>query len=85
MATSANTTIRLKLKNQKQVDTLLTALKPEAGSPLNRRTQISLAAEDIFLVLSVEAEDTVALRAALNAYLRWIGSAVNVIELVEQK
>ncbi|MCW4024630.1 MAG: KEOPS complex subunit Pcc1 [Candidatus Bathyarchaeota archaeon] len=84
MATSAKTTIRFKLKNQKQAATLLNALEPEVNSPLNRRTKISLAAKDAFLVLSVEAEDTVALRAALNAYLRWIGSTVSVLELVEQ-
>jgi tRNA threonylcarbamoyladenosine modification (KEOPS) complex Pcc1 subunit len=31
----------------------------------------------------VEAKDTVALRAALNAYLRWIGSAIKVLQVVE--
>jgi tRNA threonylcarbamoyladenosine modification (KEOPS) complex Pcc1 subunit len=34
--------------------------------------------------MTVEAEDTIALRSTLNAYLRWINSAVNVINLVEQ-
>jgi len=36
------------------------------------------------VVLTVEAEDTVALRAAVNAYLRWIASTVNVIDIVER-
>ena len=44
---------------------------------------VALEKEGNFLVLNVEAKDTVALRAALNAYLRWIGSAVNVLETVE--
>jgi len=35
-------------------------------------------------VLKVEARDTVALRAALNAYLRWINSMVNVLEVLEK-
>jgi tRNA threonylcarbamoyladenosine modification (KEOPS) complex Pcc1 subunit len=34
-------------------------------------------------VLTVEASDTVALRAALNAYLRWINSTVTVLETLE--
>jgi tRNA threonylcarbamoyladenosine modification (KEOPS) complex Pcc1 subunit len=42
-----------------------------------------LEREGDFLVLKVEAKDTVALRAALNAYLRWIGSTVKVLEVVE--
>jgi tRNA threonylcarbamoyladenosine modification (KEOPS) complex Pcc1 subunit len=84
MAKKASASIRLKLASQKQVTTILSSLKPEVDSPLNRRTKTSLTADDNFLVLSVEAEDTVALRAALNAYLRWIGSTINVMELLEK-
>jgi tRNA threonylcarbamoyladenosine modification (KEOPS) complex Pcc1 subunit len=35
------------------------------------------------LIIEVEAEDTVALRAALNVYLRWINSATKVLEKIE--
>jgi tRNA threonylcarbamoyladenosine modification (KEOPS) complex Pcc1 subunit len=35
-------------------------------------------------VLSVDAEDSVALRATLNAYLRWMGSTINVMTLMEK-
>jgi tRNA threonylcarbamoyladenosine modification (KEOPS) complex Pcc1 subunit len=34
-------------------------------------------------VLTADAEDTVALRSTLNAYLRWIKSTINVIDVVE--
>jgi tRNA threonylcarbamoyladenosine modification (KEOPS) complex Pcc1 subunit len=44
---------------------------------------VSLEKDDAVLVLRVEASDTVALRAALNAYLRWINSAVKVLETLE--
>jgi tRNA threonylcarbamoyladenosine modification (KEOPS) complex Pcc1 subunit len=84
MAKKALGTIRLKLVSPKQVNTILSSLKPEVDSPLNRRTKTSLTADGNFLVLSVEAEDTVALRAALNAYLRWIGSTIKVMELLEK-
>ena len=83
MSTSAKADIRLKFTNQKQVKTLLDALTPEANAPVTRRANIKLQKDGLFLVLTVEAEDTVALRATLNAYLRWINSTVNVIQLVE--
>jgi len=34
--------------------------------------------------LTVDAEDSVALRSTLNAYLRWIGTTINVIDLVAE-
>jgi tRNA threonylcarbamoyladenosine modification (KEOPS) complex Pcc1 subunit len=84
MAISAKTTIRLKLASDKQLTTLLNALTPEANAPVTRRATVKLEKDGSFLLLTVEAEDTVALRSTLNAYLRWIGSAVNVMSLVEQ-
>ena len=44
---------------------------------------IKLEKDGLALLLTVEAEDTVALRATLNAYLRWINSAVNVMCTVD--
>ena len=83
MAISAKATIRLKLPSDKQLTTLLNALTPEVNAPVTRRVMIKLEKDGLFLVLAVEAEDTVALRSALNAYLRWIGSTINVMELIE--
>jgi tRNA threonylcarbamoyladenosine modification (KEOPS) complex Pcc1 subunit len=83
MSTSAKAEIRLKLANQKQVQTLLDALSPEANAPVTRRANIKLQKDGLFLVLEVEAKDTVALRATLNAYLRWINSTINVMQFVE--
>ena len=84
MATRAKATVRLKLPSEKQLTTLLDALNPEAEAIIVRRANVKLEKDGLFLVLTVEAEDTVALRSTLNAYLRWIGSTVNVISLVEQ-
>jgi tRNA threonylcarbamoyladenosine modification (KEOPS) complex Pcc1 subunit len=83
MSTSAKAEILLKLANQKQVQTLLDALSPEANAPVTRRANIKLQKDGLFLVLAVEAKDTVALRATLNAYLRWINSTINVMQFVE--
>jgi tRNA threonylcarbamoyladenosine modification (KEOPS) complex Pcc1 subunit len=79
----AKASVRLRFSSEKQLTTLLNALAPEANRPVNLRARAALDREGNFLVLKVEAKDTVALRAALNAYLRWIGSAVKVLEVVE--
>jgi tRNA threonylcarbamoyladenosine modification (KEOPS) complex Pcc1 subunit len=84
MSTSARADIRLKFTNKKQVETLLDALTPEANAPVTRRANIKLQEEGLFLILTVEAEDIVALRATLNAYLRWINPIINVMDAVER-
>ena len=76
MAISAKATVRLKFSSDKQLTTLLKALMPEANAPTTRRSTVKLEKDDSFLLLTFEAEDTVALRSTLNAYLRWINSAV---------
>jgi tRNA threonylcarbamoyladenosine modification (KEOPS) complex Pcc1 subunit len=83
MSTKAKATIHLKFANQKQLTTLLAALLPEAKAPPTHRSTVKLEKNDCELTLTVEAADTVALRAALNAYLRWINSTLNVIDVVD--
>ncbi len=83
MDNGAKATVRLKFTSQKQVSTIIEALKPEADAPITRRANVNLQNDGLFLVLTVESKDTVALRATLNAYLRWINSTVNVMQLVE--
>jgi len=80
----AKASVRLKFKSEKQLRTLLDALMPEANSPVTRRNTVKLGNDGLFLVLTVEARDTVALRSTLNAYLRWIGSTINVMESIEK-
>jgi tRNA threonylcarbamoyladenosine modification (KEOPS) complex Pcc1 subunit len=79
----AKASVRLRFSSEKQLTTLLDALAPESNRPVTMRAKAVLEREGNFLVLKVEAKDTVALRAALNAYLRWIGSTVKVLEVVE--
>jgi tRNA threonylcarbamoyladenosine modification (KEOPS) complex Pcc1 subunit len=84
MATAAKATVRLKFATQKQLTTLINALTPETTSTVTRRANVKLEEDGLFLMVTVEAEDTVALRATLNAYLRWINSTVNIINAVEE-
>jgi tRNA threonylcarbamoyladenosine modification (KEOPS) complex Pcc1 subunit len=80
---TAEATVRLRCSSEKQLTTLLDALSPETEKPVGTRANAVLERASNLLVLKVEAKDTVALRAALNAYLRWIGSTVNVLDVVE--
>jgi tRNA threonylcarbamoyladenosine modification (KEOPS) complex Pcc1 subunit len=84
MAIRAKATLRLKFTSDKQLTTLLNALKPETKALSTRRANVKLDIDGLFLLLTVDAEDTVALRSTLNAYLRWINSTINVIAIVEQ-
>jgi len=75
--------LRLSFPSEKHLEPICKALMPEIEKPATVRSRASLEKDGRFLVLKVEARDTVALRAALNAYLRWINSTVNVLEFLE--
>jgi len=74
----------LPFKSEKQLIALVSALTPEIERQIAARSKVTMMTDSQLLVLNVEAEDTVALRATLNAYLRWINSALNVLETVEK-
>lgn len=80
----AKACVRLKFSPEEPLEVVFKALEPEVRKPTTLRSRESLEREDEFLVLKVEANDTVALRAALNAYLRWINSIINVLGVLEK-
>jgi tRNA threonylcarbamoyladenosine modification (KEOPS) complex Pcc1 subunit len=84
MTARAKANIRLKLQSEEHLTTLLHALDPEAKATVTRRAIVKLEKDGLSLVLKVDAEDTVALRATLNAYLRWINTTINVIDAVRE-
>jgi len=79
----AKAIVRLRFSSDKHLTTLINALTPEVNRPVTTRARVILEKEGKFLALKVEAKDTVALRATLNAYLRWIGSTMRVLEVIE--
>jgi len=85
MSTSAKATLCMRFESEKQLDTLLNALAPEAEAPPTHRSTVKLKKDGCNLLLEAQAEDTVALRATLNAYLRWINSILNVIDTVKKQ
>ena len=80
----AKATIRLEFPSEKQLKTASSALLPEVNRLVGTRARAKLEKDGVFLVLKVEAENTVALRSTLNAYLRWISSVRNVMKVLEQ-
>jgi tRNA threonylcarbamoyladenosine modification (KEOPS) complex Pcc1 subunit len=85
MSIKAKATVRMKSASEKQLEALFCALRPETHTIDTRRACVHLRKDACFLSLTVEAEDTVALRATLNAYLHWIQSTLNVIEVLERQ
>jgi len=79
----ANAVLRLKFPSERRLEIIFEALVPEVKKTPTMRSQAFLEKEENFLVLKIEANDTVALRASVNAYLRWINSIVNVLETLE--
>jgi tRNA threonylcarbamoyladenosine modification (KEOPS) complex Pcc1 subunit len=53
------------------------ALRPEVGRDVPK-ARVTLRASRDRLTLTIDAEDTSALRAAVNSYLRWADVAVRV-------
>ncbi|MEM3699364.1 MAG: KEOPS complex subunit Pcc1 [Candidatus Bathyarchaeia archaeon] len=79
----AKAVVRLKFPSKRHLDIFLKALEPEVKKPATARSKANIESKENFLVLRVEARDTVALRATLNAFLRWINSVANVLEVLE--
>jgi len=79
----ASATVRFKPPSKRLLTALSEALTPETAGAGMARSKVALERDGDFLVLKVEARDTVALRAALNAYLRWVGSVLDAVAVVE--
>jgi len=76
--------ICLNFNSEERLDILMAALMPEVEAPSTYRSAVNLKKDGTCLTLVVTAEDTVALRATLNVYLRWIQSTLNVIDVVKK-
>ncbi len=79
----ARALIRLKFMSSKHLHAIMDALSPEINKPALGRAQIDVRNEDNSLIIEAEAEDTIALRSALNSYLRWIDSLKNMFSVLD--
>ena len=80
----AKATVRFPLESERKLTALIKALTPEVCKQMGTRSRVTVTRDQLFIVLNVEAEDIVALRSALNAYLRWVNSTLRVMEIVSK-
>jgi len=80
----AKAKISINISSDKHLISLLEALRPETKKSGNR-SKVNIKKDGSLIILNVEAKDTVALRAALNTYLRWIGSAIGALEVITNR
>ncbi|MEM0445392.1 MAG: KEOPS complex subunit Pcc1 [Nitrososphaerota archaeon] len=68
-----------------QAETILKAIAPELESLPTRRVKAAISCLEDGLILTLEAEDLVALRAGLNTFLRWISAIERCLSLTERE
>jgi len=78
----AQALIRLNFPSEKDVEIALQALQPETKTAPAARSRVQVRGEGRNLILSFEAKDTSALRAAINSYLRWVHLTKDVVGLL---
>ena len=79
----AKALVHLGFSSSKRYKIVLNALRPEAENPASMRSKTYIVGDNKFIIIRVEAKDTVALRATLNAYLRWISAICKVCSILE--
>ncbi len=83
-ALKAEATIELALESEEQLKALMDSLVVEEKQT-GFRSRVTVTSEANNLRIDVEAKDSVALRAGLNTYLRWIESILKVLTIVSGK
>jgi len=79
-AKQASATVEFTFRTAREAGAVQQALKPEEALPVSTRCRAIIRRRKNVLCLRVDAEDTAALRAALNSFLRWAIVARDMIE-----
>jgi tRNA threonylcarbamoyladenosine modification (KEOPS) complex Pcc1 subunit len=58
------------------------AIGPETEAPSSKRSKVSLLKIKDGVKLTIEASDMIALRAALNSYLKWIQGILDLLKKI---
>jgi len=72
----------VRIRMNEQANMLTRVLRPEAEEDISR-SNMNVREEDGELVMEIQADDVVALRAALNSYLRWTKLAIDTKDAIE--
>ncbi len=70
------------MENSELAEILLKALKPETLSVPSDRARVTLTRKHDALIITIEADDLTALRAAMNSYLAWISGSLGAMDSV---
>ncbi|MCS7114357.1 MAG: KEOPS complex subunit Pcc1 [Nitrososphaerota archaeon] len=80
----AKAILRIRASSKRISEIVCQSLLVEVKRPATTRSKADLKIKGNLMVLTVDAKDTVALRAALNAYLRWISSCIKLLHTIEK-
>jgi len=83
--TNGKATLEIDLGRPEMVDILYAALEPETVSVPSDRAQAILSKNGSQLVITIDAGDLTALRAAMNSYLAWISGSIRAVDSVTDK
>lgn len=64
--------ICIKMPSECHAHVIFQALKPESSKQLTHRSKVDIVAKGKNIILEFYANDTSALRAAMNSYLHWV-------------
>lgn len=81
----AKAVVYLRFPTNREREIVTRSLEPEIRKPVTPRSRAAIENKSRLLILRVDANDTIALRSALNAYLRWINSIMNVLLIMEKQ
>jgi tRNA threonylcarbamoyladenosine modification (KEOPS) complex Pcc1 subunit len=81
MIRGANATIRIDLGGVEVNSIVYHSLKPEAKSLPSRRVKSRIRLNDA-IIIEIQATDVIALRAAVNSYMRLARAAKSVVDLI---
>jgi len=80
----AHAVVHLGFASQKQSKIVFEALQPETRTISTHRSRVSIKGRGKTLMIRFEAEDTSALRAAMNSFLRWVFLMKTVLNSVDK-
>ena len=80
----ANAAVSLRFPSQKNLETVISALEPEAKAAVTSRCKVRVKGEGTRFTLNFEARDISALRASINHYLRSTNMLIDVLKLMEE-
>jgi len=76
--------IVLEFDSEEEARIIYEAVLPEAKSMPTERTKAFIVKENNLIELTIEADSTSSLRAALNSYLSWFSSILKTVKYVRE-